>query len=363
MRGLAAAAAVVILGFLGLMALHRSPGSTYAASREAGVGTVADNNGAGDNTGPSGSAGVKLGAASTNPVPPSGPSGRSCPPLPAHPNQDCTGTPPGTSLTAMPLTAGEITVNGQVIGYGDGAVQITRDNVSLDGYYVPGDIIVRAANFTIKNSRVIGTINDEYGDGYHGPMSVTDTTIGPDSGCYTQPGVQGQSFTVTRVWVHNHDNGFQATGNGHILIQDSFAQICSVGDPNDSEHASHADGFQAFCFAEVCHDLKVIHSTLDDRNLSHTTALYNVPGTGKWNEGFEARGNLLVGGTYTILLEYVAGPDWIVDHNSVVKDSWDYAPASAENTCAHQIWTGNDIVTIDGDYHVTSIVQPLDCVQ
>jgi hypothetical protein len=296
---------------------------------------------------------------------PSDPGGRSCPPLPAHPNASCTGVPPGTVLHDLPVTAGtSVQVDGVVVGYADGtAVQLTQDGSVLDSVHVAGDVVIRAANVTIKNSQIDGSITDEY-DKFYGPYSVTDTTIGPANGCVTFPAMGQSNYTALRVQVRNHDNGFQISGpSHHVTIRDSFAKICSVG-PGDADpvHSSHADGIQAFCADEPCYDLVLDHNTLDDTNISHTSPFYIIGGNGFSPTGVTGTGNLLVGGVYTMFIQWRQGPDWIMHDNSIVHKSWDYGPVDADNTCSHLDWSGNQLVTIDDNYNVTSVVAPQPCV-
>jgi hypothetical protein len=44
-----------------------------------------------------------------------------------------------------------------------------------------------------------------------------------------------------------------------------------------------------------------------------------------------------------------------------VNNAWDYGAASAEGTCAHQTWSGNQLVNIDTNYAATP-TGPLGCI-
>ena len=221
----------------------------------------------------------------------------------------------------------------------------------LDGVHIDGDLVVAADNVVIKNSQIDGTLINEVGNS-HFSFTVRDTTVGPERGCITAPGIGESDFTASRVLVRGHDDGFRISGD-NVRVEDSYARLCANA-------GSHADGIQSYCPKEKCTGLVFDHNTIDARNVDATFMInLNDPNVG----GVEVSDNLLAGGGFTIVTEWRAGPSWLISNNYVVDGTWAYGPASAENTCSSQDWSGNFIVTIDADYNVTSKLKQLPCIE
>lgn len=281
----------------------------------------------------------------TTTAPPSGP--QACPPLPVYPTADCTGVPPGTTLTDLaPNLEGS-------------AYQVTQDGTVLDGVHIPGTLVIKAHNVTVKNSLIDGMITNNVNEVYYGPFTVTDTTIGPASGCLNNQGITGDQYTATRVEVRNLATGFQAQGSGQLTVRDSFAKMCGLPPNVVPPDGSHASGFQG-CLGVDCTNIVLDHNTFDDRNLYHTAPVTIGLGAGVVT-GFSLTGNLLIGGVYTIYVEWHQGANFTIRDNAVVNNAWDYGAASAEGTCAHQTWSGNQLVNIDTNYAATP-TGPLGCI-
>lgn len=253
------------------------------------------------------------------------------------------GLPPGTQLTDVALN------------FGGDAYRVDQADTVLDGAHVPGLLIIAANNVTVRNSLIDHSIlNEPAADGtaYTG-LTVTDTTVGPTSGCIrSNPGVAEENYAATRVLVQHHEDGFWISPPGNVVVRDSYHRSCAEAADN------HADGIQSVCFT-ACGNLVFDHNTIDNRFMD-TTFPVNLNSENTSN--FSVTGNLLGGGAYTIVTEWRAGPNWTVANNSIIDQSWTFSSASGEGTCAHQDWSGNEIVTINPDYSIASTVAPLNCI-
>ncbi|MCG5220672.1 right-handed parallel beta-helix repeat-containing protein [Streptosporangium sp. KLBMP 9127] len=248
-----------------------------------------------------------------------------------HPTPACTGVPPGTKLTKLKTNFYT-------------SYRITEPDTVLDGVHVPGDLLITAKNVTIKNSQIDGTVIDFY-DGKTYSFTITDSTVGPEKGCISVPGISTAQFTATRVHVRGHGDGFSVSGD-NVKIQDSYVMLCS--NPGD-----HSDGIQTYGPGR---GLTFHHNTVDQRYAKDITApIFLVD---KGSVDVIVTNNLVMGGTYSIRVRNAKGKQ-IVRDNRVVDKTWVYGPIEAD--CSAIDWSGNTIVTIDADYRITSTVAPLPC--
>jgi hypothetical protein len=257
------------------------------------------------------------------------PSRRTCP---GHPTPACTGVPPGTRLTTLPLNV-------------DGAAyEVTEPGTVLDGVHIPGDLLIKADGVVIRNSRIDGGVSNEFRLRRYS-FTITDSTVGPAEGCLTAPGVGEARFTALRVHVRGHGDGFHASGDD-IVIRDSYVKLCS--NPGD-----HSDGIQTY---KTGKGLIFDHNTVDQRYAKDITAPIFITDEGA--EDVIVTRNLVMGGTYSIQVKNVSGRA-VVRDNRLVDGSWVYGPVEAD--CATIEWSGNTLVTIDEDYRITRTVGPLPC--
>jgi chitodextrinase len=271
--------------------------------------------------------------------------------LPAYPNASCTGMPATTQPTT---TTGDYTA--------------TTDGEVIDARHITGNLTIWANNVVVKNSQIDGSVDNERSVGSnttHYSFTITDTTVGPATGCITYPGIGESDFTATRVLVRGHDDGFRM-GSSNVTITDSYANLCwnppSLAPPD----GSHSDGIQNYC-SSICANLVLNHNTIDAQNINNMTGdartIYlgsNADGAGISN--ITVTDNLLRGGGYSIYSQYRGGSAWVFRNNHIVNNSWRYAPVTGEGTCANQDWSGNSIVTIDSLYNITATTSPLACI-
>ncbi|MGI5268607.1 hypothetical protein ACQEUU_05605 [Nonomuraea sp. CA-218870] len=255
--------------------------------------------------------------------------GGSCP---DHPTPACTGAPRGVRLTEVPLNTEGVAYKVQTAG------------AVLDGVRVRGPLLVHADDVTIRNSVVDGHITNADGDRSF-RFTITDTTVGTTTTCGPLPAIGHDKYTATRVLVQGHSDGFRVSGDA-VEIRDSYVKLCS--NPGD-----HSDGIQAYKGGK---GLTFHHNTVDQREAEHITApIFLVD---EESEDVVVTNNLVMGGTFSIQVRNARGKQ-VVRGNKLVDKSWVYGPVDSE--CGRADWAGNELVTIDASYRVTSIVGPLAC--
>lgn len=269
---------------------------------------------------PSPSPTPKVSSTSQAAKPPSG--GGKCP-LPAYPSPSCTGVPSGTKLTTI---NGDFTANkaGQVI----------------EGKRITGDLRINASGVKIRNSEIHGEVKNATTQTYE----ITDSTVGPPSGCNTAAAVGNSHYKAIRVHIRNFSDGFRNEGND-ILIQDSLVTLCS-------RSGDHSDGIQGYKGGS---NVVVRHNTIDQRGANKedvTSPIFFSDGS----KGAVVEDNMFIGGGYTVRLY---GSGYTFANNVVVDKAWLYGPAS--NDCGGIRWTNNKLVQIDSNYRVTKVIGPLNC--
>jgi hypothetical protein len=271
-----------------------------------------------------------------------GTTGTSSCPLPKYPTPSCTGVPSGTSLT---------TING------DYEARTTGETINAKR--ITGSLIILANNITITNTEIDGTIYNDQGS-LHGSFTITDSTIGPASGCIGQPAINDSNYTARRVLSRGHDDGFRIGPPGNVAVYDSYVQNCYLPPSQAPPDGSHSDGVQAVCAGNSCSGVTIVHNTFDGTKVP-TTNMLNLTDTSLSN--VKATDNLMAGGAYIVDAWWHSGATWTLTNNRFVNKTWAYGAVSAENTCSHQSWSGNTLVTIDANYNITSTVGTQPCVE
>jgi hypothetical protein len=286
-------------------------------------------------------------SASATPGPQAG-RGGSCG-LPKYPKPGCTGVPAGAALADLPLNVG-----------GDSYAVRTAGAV-IDHKHIHGNLLIWADNVTVKNTQIDGTVYNDQGKTYH-PYTIMDSTVGLANKCVTQPGLLWANYTARRVKVLGHDDGFRVDAPGRVQIYDSYAKLCWNPPALAPPDGSHSGGIQAECGDGVCYNSAFVHNTIDNRGPNGNSGMTWMSFDGNPTSGWTANDNLVMGGTYTVIFWWTQGPNYEVHNNRVVKGEWAYGPTDARNSCAHQNWSGNTLVTINNDYDITSTVGQLSCV-
>ncbi|MBB2749097.1 UNVERIFIED_ORG: hypothetical protein FHR35_009009 [Microbispora rosea subsp. rosea] len=262
--------------------------------------------------------------------PPTAPAGSACPG--GYPTPACTGAPRSVS----PLR--------KAANLGGNDYQVTTPGTVIDGVHITGDLVINADGVTVRNSQIDGTVINERGTRQYS-FTISDSTVGPASGCVSTPGVGESHYTATRVLVRGHGDGFRVSGDD-VTIRDSYVHLCS--NPGD-----HSDGIQTYMAGK---GLVFQHNTVDQRDARDITAPIFI--TDPRVVDVTLTDNLVMGGTYSIQVKNAHGRV-VVRNNRLVNRSWVYGPVEAD--CSSIDWSGNTLVTVDDDYRVTSTVGALPC--
>jgi len=247
----------------------------------------------------------------------------------------------------------------------------TKPGEVIDSWHIAGDLVIQTTGVVIKNSLIDGHVdNDSL------PLvtsfTITDSTVGP-AACDTEgwPSLNAHDFTATRVFLRGHQDGLDVVGD-NATMSDSFIQPCYQPPEVVGHDGFHSDGVQDQC-GGVCAHMTFTHNTFDSRAFYNGTPTGNSAiylgspynGTGMNAADVVLVDNMFLGGGYSVALwwDNVGDKaDWVLKNNVWVQGSWAYGPSDAENTCDHQIWSGNSIVTIDANYALASTVSPANCI-
>jgi hypothetical protein len=224
-------------------------------------------------------------------------------------------------------------------------------NQVIDGCIYTGDVLVTAANVTIQRSRIYGHV---WTNG-RGSYTLTDSEVGPTSGCNGDNALGFGNYTARRVYIHNFGDGVRDSGS-NITIEDSFLLMCS----NAGDHADGVQGYQGGT------NIRINHNTIDMRRARDVNAAVFFADNSKAGT---VTNNLLAGGGYTLRIHDDATPDigpWVVTGNRIVAGSWNFGPVNNTNTTcsgsgARMTWSDNSLVTIDADYKVLTIGAAVGC--
>ncbi len=286
-----------VFALIGVVALLLTKAATPTASVEPENGSVVSPASVVSDATASGGQAVKFAAASTGT--------RSCPAFPEFPDANCTGVPPGETLT---------NVSGDVI--------ITQANTVYTNKNVSGTIYANANNITIRNVKAKGGINGS-GRG----VLIEDTELGPTTGTGGDDGVTVAGYTCRRCNIHNFSDGGKIYGD--TLIEDSYIHDLWY------KSGDHNDGLQAFT-----HDTGTVllrHNVISSAaqsNSGQNGALMIADG---WNGTLTAENNLFDSyGVYAVRL-HENGKYYIRNNR------WTRHATSTHTTVYGQIlqWTGN----------------------
>ena len=164
-------------------------------------------------------------------------SGR-CPAFPAFPNANCTGVPPGVTLTAYtaPCT-------------------ITVANTVVKGKQVNCDLDIRAAGVVIQNTKVNGLVYLDTDNPASSQWSFTLEDSEVDAGQQQRAAVSTGNMTVIRANIHGGVTAAQCEEkNRSCTIQDSWLH----GQYIPADATWHLGGF----LSDGGGNIKLIHNTV-----------------------------------------------------------------------------------------------------
>lgn len=246
----------------------------------------------------------------TNPTTPTTPTGRSCPPLPAYPNANCTGVLPGVARTSMSGTT------------------ITQNGAVLENVNVSGRLTINASNVVIKNMKL--TTNEYWGLMIYGQnITITDSTfVSTSADTQSVVAALGGSFHATRIDISGGPDGIQMGSNSSLT--DSYIHDLNAcpGCHNDTVNADDVV------------NTTIIHNTL--LNQAGQTSVITAP-----NASILIKNNWIAGGGYAIYGGRAASPSGgIVITNNVFSRQFFpnvgyYGTAAYWSNEAGNSWTNN----------------------
>jgi hypothetical protein len=205
-------------------------------------------------------------------------------------------TPPGGSTRGcmanlaacgLPNAANTGVPAGQSLAVISGNYTVSTDGAVVDGKEIRGCVEVRAANVTIRNSRIVGNgcfyAVRNFSTGL--TLSDVDITCGNANGT----GVTATNYTIIRANIHNCENGLNVGGN--VTLTDSY--IHDLFDGN----GAHTDGAQ---FNQGASNITFRHNTIISPAPGGTSAIIMWDESDPQNTNVLITGNLLAGGTYTL---------------------------------------------------------------
>lgn len=161
------------------------------------------------------------------------------------PSESTTGVLPGTVLKPYNASGAELI--------------ITQDGTVLDGLEIWGDIKVRAANVTIKNSRLHGGVAIpksntgviDANDSRVKNLVVQDSTIIPSNPSYYRDGIVGHDYTALRNHISRTNDGLGVFNRpagpaaANVTVKGNYIHGLTYWS-NDPAHkdGSHNDGIQ-----------------------------------------------------------------------------------------------------------------------
>jgi hypothetical protein len=235
----------------------------------------------------------------------------------------------------------------------DGDLTITDAGTVIEDVLITGDLQVRADNVTVRRSRIMGIIWNQYSDTEQFPgLLIEDTEVGPDSGVkdWGHGAVGTAGYTARRVEIHNVTDGFRVSGDD-IVIEDSFVKLSAI--PGE---CNHLDGVQGYGGGT---NVVVTHNTFDARGSCGNSAVFFADSS----PHADVEDNILLGGAYSLRLQQAEVPStFIAIDNRIVQNSYDDGPlyifdsGSLNLTCS-----GNQVVTIDDNYQISGVVGEAPC--
>jgi hypothetical protein len=323
-----ASAAALIIVVAGYAVLGTRAAGLFAAS-ELEDSTLSGNAKLVNEASANGGRAVEFVAPTTTPPPTTPPTtGTSKCPLPKYPSDSCTGVPAGTALT---------TINGDYTA---------KAGEVVDGKRVTGSIYVSGNGVVIRNSEILGKVdNNSNAGGARPSFTIEDSTIGPAACGSISDGVVGvANYTAKRLRIKNQPDGFRIAGS-NVLIEDSYVTVCSKN-PDD-----HSDGIQVYGAANGV-NITIRHNTIDQRSVTNgaATAPIFVPTDAdrQGNNGVTVTvaDNVVAGGGYPLRIYGTLPLTAYVTGNKVVNNSWTYGPVDV--TCDKiKSWSGNAVVAYD----------------
>lgn len=224
-----------------------------------------------------------------------------------YPDETNTGVPSGVNLTPS------------------GSITITQNGTVIHGLNITGEVVVRANNVTIRNTRI--TSGDyypiRYFDNNNTGLLVEDSEIiGTNSNVTSS--VAFNDYTLRRVNIHGGADGLKTDGN--VVVEDSYIHDLSVGAD------THNDGFQATGGSNVT----LRHNTCKLSTTNGANACLQMGNENGTSTNWLVTDNLFDGGGWTINTGGANSTSIVFSNNRFTRN-YGYGPASTGTVT----WTGN----------------------
>lgn len=254
-----------------------------------------------------------------------------CFPKPPGKGLGATGIPPGTSLKPC-----------------GGSETISNNNAVIDSCVFTGSLTITGTHVTIRRSRIMGSIEGAE----TGTYTITDSEIGPDSGCASEVALlRWQNYTARRNYLHGNGDGMRFAGN-NIVAKDNFIATCDL--PGD-----HSDGIQGNTSGK---NNAITHNTID------LSGSVNGPNAALFfaddSKSAKITDNLLIArsrDSVALKVNDDHSPDvgpWVVTGNRLQGLA---LTTNTECRAATMTWAGNRQVTVNRMYGITSTRGVVNC--
>jgi hypothetical protein len=194
-------------------------------------------------------------------------------------------------------------------------VHINGNDCTVDGYFVPGGLVVYGARAVVKNTRVHNTVGGAYPNNVNNhfvtqinwtwngaSLTFQDSEMAGSEYC-----IGGYGFTILRSELASCNHLVQAVGP-NIVVRDSWLHGL-VGTPD-----AHSDNIQSVGSS----GMQVIHNTIEMGEVPGKVAVLSLgDSTGC---GTVVDGNWLNGGAWTVLVDTATGCPTQVTNNRFGRD-------------------------------------------
>lgn len=159
--------------------------------------------------------------------------------------------------TVKPDASNTGVIPGSTLTVHRGDIVVTKAGTVIENMDVYGFVTVKAADVTIRNSRIRGSGPGSFNTGLINAndknvknLVIEDVTLVPDHPSYWINGVLGHDYTARRVNTWNVVDGFGVYNihgtAANVRIESSYVHDLSYfsPDPNHSDNQTHNDGIQ-----------------------------------------------------------------------------------------------------------------------
>ncbi len=256
----------------------------------------------------------------------------------AYPNPATTGVPDGW----------------QPASTHDGDLTVTTPGTVIENMLITGDLQVRANNVTVRRTRVMGIIWDQYDDngavqrppdrGHRGRARHRRAGLGQRGRRHRRlhrPARRDpqRHRRLPRVRRQHRHRG---------LVREAQRQI-----PGECNHLDAVQGYGGGT------NVVVTHNTFDARGSCGNSAVFFADSS----PHADVEDNILLGGAYSLRLQQAEVPStFIAIDNRIVQGSYDDGPLYIFDSGALNLTcSGNQVVTIDDNYQISGVVGDAPC--